>query len=81
MHVRAGRVRSLLSGSQDQATTLETIRLAIAQHPLITSCWNVESYLIFQSVPLLTSLDRVSNETYKKSLKAADDALYQQRGG
>ncbi|MCZ8488462.1 hypothetical protein O9992_17990 [Vibrio lentus] len=44
----------LLSGSQDPEQQLETIRLAIAQHPIDTHAGTLS--LPVQSVPLLTSL-------------------------
>ncbi|MEZ9215645.1 GGDEF domain-containing protein, partial [Vibrio lentus] len=66
----------LFSGSQDPEQQLETIRLAIAQHPIDTHAGTL-SLTCSIGATINIAQEQVNNGTYKKSLKAADDALYQ----
>ena len=66
----------LFSGSQDPEQQLETIRLAIAQHPIDTHAGTL-SLTCSIGATINIAQEQVNNGTYKKSFKAADDALYQ----
>ena len=66
----------LLSGSQDPEQQLETIRLAVAQHPIDTHA-GMLSLTCSIGATINIAQEQVNNGSYKKSLKAADDALYQ----
>ncbi|WP_286298375.1 tetratricopeptide repeat-containing diguanylate cyclase [Vibrio apostichopi] len=66
----------LLSGSQDPEQQLETIRLAIAQHPIDTHTGTLKLTCSIGAT-INVAQEQVNSGTYKKHLKAADDALYQ----
>ncbi|MFA0015996.1 diguanylate cyclase [Vibrio lentus] len=66
----------LLSGFQDPEQQLETIRLAIAQHPIDTHTGTLKLTCSIGAT-INIAQEQVNSGTYKKHLKAADDALYQ----
>lgn len=65
----------LLSGTREPEQQLETIRLAIAQHPIDTHTGTLKVTCSIGAT-INIAQEQVNSGTYKKHLKAADDALY-----